>query len=106
MPMPEIAPALNADEWGQWRRLAQYIFTSDGHGHATVIQRNAIEVPRRHAIAALSLHGQPFGFTREDVALLRDMAGDYEGRNGYFPEGQRLLSLADRLAALLPPERP
>lgn len=64
----------------------------------------------RHALGALALHGQPFGFTRQDVAFLvevqetvsgalRDMAGNPEwGAN-------RFASLIARIEALLPPER-
>lgn len=53
---------------------------------------NAI-VFRRHALAALALHGQPFGFTRKDVALLR--AANH---------ANVLNSLIARIEALLPPE--
>jgi len=41
------------------------------------------------------LHGQPFGFTWEDVDKLRESA------HGYF--GPELNDLSDRIAALLPP---
>lgn len=58
-----------------------------------------------HAVAALALYGQPFGFTREDVKLLRDEAeGEWNGEQ--MDVGRRLLRLADRIEALLPPEKP
>ena len=63
-----------------------------------------LQLGGRHAIAATALHGQPFGFTREDVALLRehftwDVTCDVS--EGAARSGT---SLADRIEALLPPE--
>ena len=52
-----------------------------------------IREPVRHALAALSLYKQPFGFTREDVEHLR---GGFHAHD--------FTSLADRIEALLPPE--
>lgn len=60
----------------------------------------------RHALAALCLYGQPFGFTREDVEGLSRRAENEEdvshmmGGRG----ASSLRSLATRIAALLPPE--
>ena len=62
-----------------------------------------------HALAALCLHEQDFGFTRDDVIALRSMTG--EGVNTGNPELDRLIggyvakiqSVADRIEALLPP---
>jgi hypothetical protein len=47
-----------------------------------------------HAMAALCLHDQPFGFTREDVWELRYLQFHHK----------ELQDLADRIEALLPPE--
>lgn len=52
--------------------------------------------PDRHALAALCLYEQPFGFTREDVDALRRLAERYHGFEGAS-------NLADRIEALLPP---
>lgn len=53
-------------------------------------------------IAALALAGQPFGFTREDVAMLRRLPlADYTDEWRYAFE-----SLIDRIESLLPPEPP
>lgn len=58
-----------------------------------------------HALAALCLHGQPFGFTWEDVEFLRaegqacidgDLISDTTTAAAFT-------SLADRIEALLPP---
>lgn len=58
---------------------------------------------RRHAVAALCLYGQPFGFTREDAEILREYADEIE--DGFTRRGATLRSMADRIAALLPPEQ-
>lgn len=66
------------------------------------------------ATAALALYGQPFGFRRDDVVWLRDAAneiriGRYAMRGFYeepTPMEKLLHSIADRIAALLPPEQP
>lgn len=61
---------------------------------------------RPHALAALCLHGQPFGFTREDVKVLREIHRYV--RDGIEPcdqyDDSRILAIASRIEALLPPE--
>ena len=58
-----------------------------------------------HGAAAKLLHEQPFGFTREDVELLRETVPTDVDQLGYAYEIQSYLhDLADRIAALLPPE--
>jgi len=54
---------------------------------------------RTHALAALCLHGQPFGFRHEDVLLCRGNLYHVETPEFYGA----LYDLADRIAALLPP---
>jgi len=49
----------------------------------------------RQGMAALCLHGQPFGFTKEDVENLYATADE--------PGNHRLYDLATRIDALLPP---
>lgn len=51
-----------------------------------------------HALAALALYGQRFGFTHEDVRILRDLAEELVRDD--------LHDLADRIEALLPPREP
>ena len=55
-----------------------------------------------HALAALCLHGQPFGFTREDVRLLHFVMMQFTPETDGWDDD--LTSLADRIEALLPPE--
>lgn len=88
----------------------------DGRGN--VSWRVEIEQPSPaiHALAALALHGQPFGFSWADVALLERLA-DYDHREAACLEGHvddfpevadnreaHVRALAARIAALLPPE--
>lgn len=71
---------------------------------ATVAQN--ISKRDRHAVAALALHGQPFGFKPEDVAFARRLAVAFERNDAMdWDEVEAFLkSIAERIAALLPPE--
>jgi len=51
-----------------------------------------------HKLAALALYGQPFGFTREDVEILRGL----DRYSDVYDE--RLYGFISRIEALLPPE--
>lgn len=63
----------------------------------------------RQGLAAFCLYGQPFGFTREDVKVLKEVA-EYETNLAYDDLRHAdawvapMLLLADRIEALLPPE--
>lgn len=107
--MSEINPALTAEEWAHPSNATQL-------GHACnevfVGEGDTLDTVTRHGLAALCLYGKPFGFTAEDVEILRllgsiDFDGlcmdDYLGRPG---SEARVKSLADRIAALLPPVTP
>jgi hypothetical protein len=59
--------------------------------------------PARAALAAFALHGQPFGFTHEDVAAVRRTV-DAARAGVAKQDAETLESLAVRLDALLPPE--
>lgn len=111
--LKEIKPALSAEQWETQSidgvgATAECLNVGDGFDSVT------FSGERRHALAALALHGQPFGFTHEDVALLRklDRANDYTPHDEFGiideqmtgDETQRLRSLAKRIAALLPPD--
>ena len=64
-----------------------------------------VNAPNLNALAAFCLHGQPFGFTWEDVDDSRQAA--YVARTSYRGvEAARYDSLADRIEALLPPKEP
>jgi len=94
-----IKPALTREEWeralrGMWFPDDDILY-SDHDG-----QRIALD---HHAEAALRLHGQEYGFTREDVELLRDIEGDLNHMHWGTRE-VKVMRLADRIEALLPPE--
>lgn len=61
----------------------------------------SVDADRRHGLAALALHGQVFGFTRDDVEDLRWIATEFvvPGTGASV----RLQGMADRIEALLPP---
>jgi hypothetical protein len=90
-----IKPALTAFAWDMNFRAQRQA----GRSGALVdpgIHQSITGPP--HEIAALALYGQPFGFTREDVELLRNIVR-------FVPDvPRRIHDLADRIAALLPPE--
>lgn len=95
--MTAIKPALTAEEWASFRALPAIDYTNHPE-----------ELERAHRAAAKHLHGQPFGFTREDVTTLRESA-DYQAIREGNTIGPGSLAafytnLADRIEALLPPE--
>lgn len=122
--MSKIEPALTPEEWanqpepmlnrdGDWayapEGVAGVIVGTDAVGHGLVVGSRA-----RHGLAALCLHDQPFGFTREDVEIVRWAADEAEwsarrgpGQTQEEAEAEaraRYEDLADRIEALLPPE--
>lgn len=99
--MSEIKPALTPEGWAEADRCG-LPFVSDGASVAVGLTDD--DGDSLHATAALALHGQPFGFTWEDVdALHLELAEEWSGDTGEaFPHVARLRSLADRIAALLP----
>jgi hypothetical protein len=113
-----MKPALTPEEWKEWRRGRvsdriegrTFFVASDcgGEPYAEEVELDA------HETAAKCLYGQPFGFTREDVLRLRAHAKWYdEQTQGVvyacpiedIPSWQ-LRDMAERIAALLPPEEP
>lgn len=116
--MSDVKPALTAEEWADFESYGVELSEgSDGVLVQSVSSRGRLDIEpaegtiatvdnedgSRHALAALCLHGQPFGFTREDVELLRAVADAIQ----YDPTEDRVLrSLAKRIEALLPPETP
>lgn len=94
--MSEIKPAMTPEQWKEV--LADTLVDQVEQMHSAMTGTDV-----RHACAARDLHGQPFGFTWDDVDFLREAA-----RTWYYTDSddrpQPILdSLADRIAALLPP---
>lgn len=106
-----IRPALTPEAW-RLRQYGNHYITRSALFVSSEVDSAILRGAERHAVAALALYGQPFGFTHEDVAELREAVA-YYGEHRTGPESDlidasqaRLSRLADRLAALLPPETP
>lgn len=115
----DITPALTAEEWAN-REIAVRGKTSpklpiaiDDEGEMTVGPA-WVEADERHAIAALALYGQPFGFTHDERRALRfavtgwagDAWGGLEGAARLAAQEahrRTLVSVGDKVEALLPP---
>ena len=92
--MSEIKAAMNAEEW-EHLEMAERGPTNEHGGHDTLFayvddqgvlrigwngESSKLTTPAlRHHLGALCLHHQPFGFTREAVAGLREMVKRYDG---------------------------
>jgi hypothetical protein len=103
--MTEMKPALTAEEWKEY--MADDLY-STWLLAPTYISRAVDNMEffgdnRLHDIAAIALHKQPFGFTREDVKNLNFVL---KRLNGLISDDRfaRLGDLSDRISALLPPE--
>lgn len=123
-----IAPALTPEQWDEIRERGGTVaqgrqagaFT-EGHTDAVAVSLHTgfrvgyFEGTARHALAALALHGQPFGFTHEMVKALEErlaMAdigdGDRISSRAEWAEAERETALAREaiahIAALLQPK--
>lgn len=122
----KIQPAMTREEW---RKRSASLVEPDSPNRgadewATATPSSVmIECPgcgcqmlphRPHAVAALALHEQPFGFTQNDLSTIRLLIRAAADPSAYWStwedddwEGAtlegRALRLADRIAALLPP---
>ena len=102
----EVKPALTPEEWASFPNWPERI-TAFGFGWATEEAEKPVYFPTRHGIAAANLHGQPFGFTLDDVDTLRGMVdSDENPLTAPLEANDFLRSLAARIEALLPPEVP
>ena len=62
---------------------------------------------QRHSLAALCLFEQPFGFTHADVAIVRKLFSAIREKGiAWIEDANAFRDLANRIAALLPPETP
>lgn len=110
----KIAPALTPEEWSLALDESTHVMASlDKDGFAELRDKRLrvtlsssedtddIYPNGRHALAALALYGQPFGFTPEDVRLVLGCVIRYGPEKAPNPA---LYDLASRIRALLPPE--
>lgn len=99
-------PALSAEEWIQYGDdigiMADWAADKRPFGP----HRRFTFEEKRHAVAAIALHNQPFGFTHDDEALLEEMLRFYDQRAfaGDAETVARIRHLLQRISALLPPK--
>lgn len=108
----EIEPALTPEEWAARRYASDELSEMRLEDGALVVEKDTggawysdeheYTDRDRHALAALALYGQPFGFTRTDVDAIRWAARLLED-NVIIGKAHGLLAVADRIEALLPP---
>lgn len=106
--MADVRAALTPERWAAFHSGRKHTPADEQVSEdARALGVTEDEVRRGHwadAAQSLYLAGQPFGFTWEDVDLLREEAKEYEFRALPDPSPDVLLNaLADRIAALLPP---
>ena len=94
-----MKPAMTREEWEHWEELIQMEMYDEARDDA--VENLCANWGNPQQIAAKCLHGQPFGFTREDVKLIRDAAKFIAVRS----ESAYFESIADRIEALLPPKQ-
>lgn len=68
--------------------------------------RISFSMGRPHSLAALALHGQPFGFTWEYVDAIRAAADYYDWDDRSRALKAKCEAAAECIAALLPPRQP
>jgi len=107
-----IKNALTAEEWkpgkhGQitWKRWTGSQVEKYKMGHMDITNDGyALNAKDQHAVAAICLHDQPFGFSWEDVEILRKIPFNEAGCERFVGYGGPYRRLADRIQALLPPK--
>ena len=98
-------PALSPEEWIQYGDDLQIMADWAADKLPFGPDRRSTMEEKRHAVAAIALHGQPFGFTHDEEALLEEQAKFYEHR-GFAGDAQvtaRIRRLLEKISALLPP---
>ena len=100
--MSEIKPALSEQEW----RLFKLWRAGKMLGGHVPVYRTIEEWPDhiKHAGAAQCLYGQSFGFTQADVKLLSEEGWLLLDEGAINARRRMLFDIANRIAALLPPE--
>ena len=107
-PSSTATPALTVAEWAGVLKNQEQL---------DAIREQLLDTPfSAHAVAALLLYGEPFGFTKEDVDDEVQVAGYCESmasqleNNGHADTaatfrqlGERHMARAAKIAALLPP---
>lgn len=100
----DLRPALSEEEWIQYAGdlsiTAEWAADKRPYGPD---RRYTLE-RKRHAVAAMALYDQPFGFTHDEVAMLETQAKFYEHR-GFVGDAElaaKFRELRQKISALLP----
>ena len=95
---PTIPPALTPEQWKGHRQCGAFV---SGSLFRCEVGGAEIEDAPRHALAALCLYGQPFGFTPAEEADLTDLLNlvDWDSIEGVRDS---LASVLAKVRALLP----
>ncbi|CAN5629050.1 hypothetical protein BH23GEM1_BH23GEM1_03900 [soil metagenome] len=101
----EIRPALSAAEWIQYGNDLAIMADWAADKRPFGPERRFTMEDKRHAVAAIALHNQPFGFNHDEEALLQDLVRFYEHRAfaGDSEIAGRIRLLFSKISALLPP---
>jgi hypothetical protein len=91
-----IEPALTAEEW---EKALATPFDGKLPRYATGADR--------HALAAVLLYGQPFGFTQRDFDVIAEVCEKLMVKPQFWlPDSAEIGLVARKIAALLPPRTP
>lgn len=96
-------PALSPEQWANREANGQRGDGSPGAHWTGFDWGELIRAMGPHAGAALLLRGESFGFNWPDVDALCGVADGFQPEDYDEPHRCALLSLANRIAALLPP---
>jgi len=101
----DMQPALSAEEWIQYADDLTIMADWAADKRPFGPNRRVTFEEKRHAVAAMALHKQPFGFTHDDEALLEELLRFYEHRAfaGDSEIVARIRRLLQKISALLPP---
>src|SRR5688500_14658393 len=101
----DLQAALSAEEWIQYADDMAIMADWAAEKRPFGPNRLCTFEQKRHAVAAMALHNQPFGFTHDDEIMLGHQAHFYEHRGfvGDAEIGAKLRLLQKKIAALLPP---
>ena len=98
-----LKPALTVEEW---KHALGVLRASASPTIAAAVCIERVGIDDAHSLAALCLHEQPFGFTREMAEAIRALVqrlGVADPDLGHVFTVGKALEAADRIEALLPP---
>lgn len=102
-----ITPALTPEEWRTQLFVGHggfQAYRDEDNGRELMVNGEWVDDAGARALAAIALHGQPFGFTHEDADALIDDAREWDDRSDIFAgRSAELRRIAAKIRALLPP---